>query len=128
LNQKLINLSDVVGSHYEDLNFYKGIDEIIATLQSCNRFFENNKPWELAKNDVNKLACVLHITMETLRMSALALQPIVPVLADQLLNKLNIDNRNWNQIIPSWRKESQIVNPTNLKKENIVLFKKLLIN
>jgi len=128
LNQKLINLSDVVGSHYEDLNFYKGIDEIIATLQSCNRFFENNKPWELAKNDVNKLACVLHVTMETLRMSALALQPIVPVLADQLLNKLNIDNRNWNQITPSWRKENQIVNPTNLKKENIVLFKKLLIN
>lgn len=128
LNQKLESLSDVVGNHYEKLNFYKGIDEIIATLHCCNRFFEYNKPWELAKNDVNKLKNVLHVTLETLRISALALQPIVPVLADQLLNKLNISMRNWNQIAPSWKKENKIVIPTNLKKENIVLFKKLLIN
>lgn len=128
LDQKLEGLSDIVGNHYEDLNFYKGIDEIIATLQCCNRFFEYNKPWELAKHDVPKLVCVLHVTMETLRLSALALQPIVPVLADQLLNKLNVNNRNWNQIVPSWKDENKIVTPTNLKKENIVLFKKLLVN
>lgn len=128
LNKKLDGLSDIVKYHYEELNFYKGIDEIIATLQCCNRFFEHNKPWELAKNDVNKLACVLHVTMETLRISALALQPIIPVLADQLLNKLNINQRSWDHVTPSWKKENIIVNPTNLKKENIVLFKKLLIN
>lgn len=128
LKNKLEDLSNIVKNHYEELNFYKGIDEIIATLQCCNRFFEYSKPWELAKHDVDKLACVLHITMETLRISTLALQPIVPVLADQLLTKLNVSNRNWNQIIPSWKDENIIINPTNLKKENIVLFKKLLIN
>lgn len=128
LNGKLERLADIVGSHYEDLNFYRGIDEIIATLQCCNRFFEYNKPWELAKHDDNKLSCVLHVTMETLRISALALQPIVPVLAGQLLTKLNIDNRNWNQMTPCWNKKYKIINPTNLKKEHIVLFKKLLIN
>lgn len=129
LNKKLECLSDVVGSHYEELNFYKGIDEIIATLQCCNRFFEYNKPWELAKQDINKLECVLFVTLETLRMSAIALQPIVPVLADQLLIKLNIHCRNWNQIRPSWKDKSVIIdNPTHLNKENIVLFRKLLIN
>lgn len=128
LDKKLENLSNIVGGHYEELNFYKGIDEIIATLQCCNRFFEYNKPWKLAKHDINKLSCVLHVTMETLRMSTVALQPIVPILADQLLNKLNIKNRHWDQLIPSWKDENKIVNPTNLKKENIVLFKKLLIN
>jgi len=128
LNEKLKRLSDIVGSHYEDLNFYRGIDEIIATLQCCNRFFEHNKPWQLAKNDVSKLSCVLHVTIETLRISALALQPIVPVLADQLSTKLNIVNRNWNQITPYWKDEHRIINPTSLKKENIMLFKKLLIN
>ncbi|XP_022170807.1 methionine--tRNA ligase, mitochondrial [Myzus persicae] len=128
LQNKLESLADIVGSHYEELNFYKGIDEIIATLQSCNRFFEYNKPWELAKQDVGKLECVLHITMETLRISGLALQPVVPVLADQLLKKLNISNRDWNQMTPTWKDENRIVNPINLKKDNIVLFKKLLIN
>lgn len=128
LNKKLECLSDIVGGHYEDLNFYKGIDEIITTLQCCNRFFEYNKPWKLVKHDVNKLMCVLHVTMETLRISALALQPIVPVLADQLLNKLNIKNRNWNQMTPSWKCKNIIANPTKLKKDNTVLFKKLLIN
>jgi len=128
LNEKLKGLSDIVGSHYEDLNFYRGINEIIATLQCCNRFFEHNKPWQLAKNDVSKLSCVLHVTMETLRISALALQPIVPVLADQLLTKLNIVNRNWNQMTPCWKDVHRIINPTSLKKENIMLFKKLLID
>lgn len=128
LSQKLEGLSDTVGNHYEELNFYKGIDEIIATLQCCNRFFEYNKPWELAKNNVIKLECVLHVTMETLRISAIALQPIVPVLANQLLKKLNISNRNWNQMIPSWKDKNSVIKPSDLKKENIVLFKKVLIN
>lgn len=128
LNKRLEELSEVVGTHYEELNFYKGVDEIIATLQCCNRFFEYNKPWELAKHDVNKLSCVLHVTMETLRVSALALQPIIPVLADKLLNKLNVENRNWDQIVPSWKDENKIVNPTSLKRENFVLFKKLIID
>lgn len=128
LNKRLEELSKVVGTHYEELNFYKGVDEIIATLQCCNRFFEYNKPWELAKHDVNKLSCVLHVTMETLRVSALAFQPIIPVLADKLLNKLNVENRNWDQVVPSWKDENKIVNPTSLKRENFVLFKKLIID
>ncbi|XP_050440867.1 methionine--tRNA ligase, mitochondrial [Adelges cooleyi] len=129
LDQRLNKLADVVAGHYEELNFYKGIDEIVATLQCCNRFFEHNRPWELAKSDdLDKLSSILHVTLETLRMSAITLQPIVPALADRLLNKLNVDNRNWDQIKPNWIDNNEIVNPNCLQNKNIILFKRLIIS
>ncbi|XP_050521203.1 methionine--tRNA ligase, mitochondrial [Daktulosphaira vitifoliae] len=128
LNTRLNILSNTVGNHYEELNFYKGIDEIIATLQCCNRFFEYNKPWQLAKNDAIKLSCVLHITLETLRISALALQPIIPALTNKILNKLNVKSRNWNHVTPSWINKDQYDCPKYINKENNILFKKLVIN
>lgn len=109
-------------------NFYKGIDCIVATLHAGNRFFESQKPWELRKKQLSPhLHCVLHLTMETLRVCGILLQPIVPELSDMLLKKLGIPKEKcmWKYIKPfSW--EQDTLSDTPISAENLTLYKRII--
>ena len=94
----------------------------------ANKFFEMQKPWELKKKqETSHLNAVLHLTMETLRVSGIVLQPIVPDLCDVLLNKLGVSpsRRMWRDIRPfSW--ELREVNDTPISSEKVTLYKRIL--
>uniref|UniRef100_A0A1B6E709 Methionine--tRNA ligase, mitochondrial n=1 Tax=Clastoptera arizonana TaxID=38151 RepID=A0A1B6E709_9HEMI len=121
----LDSLSDEVADHFKQFNFYKGVDVIISTLREANRFFEISQPWKLCKSPDSEhhLACVLHLTMETLRMSSIALQPIVPQIAKLLLDKLQIPHseRSW-----EFTKRQTNDKIRFLNSDKVMLFKKIL--
>ncbi|KAJ6634198.1 Methionine--tRNA ligase, mitochondrial [Pseudolycoriella hygida] len=102
VTQKLVNLVEALPekcfNHYKSYNFYLVVDQVIEVLHSANKFFETTKPWELKKrNEIRQLEAVLAITMETLRICGIILQPIIPVICKALLDKLNVNEnqRNW---------------------------------
>jgi methionyl-tRNA synthetase len=111
-------------------NFYKGIDFIIETLHAANRFFESQKPWELCKkNESSHVNSVLHLTMETLRVCGILLQPIVPALSSALLTKLQIpeEKRMWRDIRPfSWEQGKPCDIP--ISTEKITLYKRIMVS
>jgi methionyl-tRNA synthetase len=123
-------LSDVVKEHFEVCNFYKGIDSIVETIHAANRFFESHKPWELRKGNLSPhLNSVLHLTMETLRVCGILLQPIVPALSDTLLRKLQIseDKRMWRDIRPfSWEQDKLCDIP--ISAEKLTLYKRIMVS
>ncbi|XP_030758905.1 methionine--tRNA ligase, mitochondrial [Sitophilus oryzae] len=92
LLDNLNNLPDLCEQHYNEFNFYKATDAVIATLHSCNLFFETLKPWELKKRPESseELSVVLHLAMESLRISGIILQPLIPNISHVLLNKLGV--------------------------------------
>lgn len=61
----------MVEKHFDDFNFYKGINAVVGTIDLTNKFFDDTKPWILLKNidDTANLNYVLHLTMESLRVS-----------------------------------------------------------
>ncbi|KAF7280894.1 hypothetical protein GWI33_005406 [Rhynchophorus ferrugineus] len=96
VTQALINnlqaLPGICENHYKVYNYYKAVDAIITTLHSANLFFETLKPWELKKRpeSTEQLSVVLHLAMESLRLSGILLQPVIPSISSNLLNKLSI--------------------------------------
>lgn len=84
--------------------FYKGLDCIMACLRDANSFIQFHKPWELVRKEDSenkeKLATVLHITMEVLRVCSVLLLPIIPTLSSKLLTKLNVpeSERHWKNL------------------------------
>nr|CAD7403107.1 unnamed protein product [Timema cristinae] len=130
LVETVTDLPDAVCQHFKECNFYKGIDAIITTLHTTNRFFEIQKPWELVKHpkEQERLDWVIHLTMETLRVCGIMLQPIVPKLAELMLNKLGIleNERMWSHIKPlSWEKELGYTVP--ISKEQTMLFRRIAL-
>lgn len=98
--------TDKCFAHYKAHNFYLAIDHIIEVLHTANNLFETTKPWMLSKSgETDKLEAVLFVTLETLRICAIILQPIVPQLSEQLLDKLMVkpDQRLWSDAMqPRW--------------------------
>lgn len=75
LNCQIASFTGVVTTHYDNYEFYKGVDCIMAQLRQTNGFMESVRPWEL-RNDIEVLNVVLHIIMENLRVCSILLQVI----------------------------------------------------
>ncbi|CAG9862611.1 unnamed protein product [Phyllotreta striolata] len=129
LMENVENLPETCKDHYDEMNFYKSIDAILATLRSANLFFETLRPWELAKAQETrrKLDTVLHVTLETLRIAGVLLQPITPNISKVLLDKINIPVGERTFIHSkhiSWRDKD--FKETDLAPGKVVLFKRIV--
>lgn len=120
-------LPTVCKDHYNSFNFYKVADSIMSTLHMANLFFETLKPWELKKKqEMERLDVVIHLTLETLRISAILLQPMVPNIAKLLLDKINIANNERtfeNAQMFSWKNDN--FKEISLLPEKCILFKRI---
>lgn len=101
----------------------------MATLRATNLFFETLKPWELKKspNSQEELKVVLHLTLETLRVAGILLQPIIPNLSKVILDKLNIPKEeryfcHLNHF--SWNDDN--FETKSLRSDKVVLFKRIV--
>lgn len=128
--QSASTLPDVVLKHYMQGDFYKGLEFIMLHVRDANGFMQLHKPWELAKcDDVDsqkKLDTLLHLVLETLRITGLLLQPIVPSMASDLLTKIGVpeDKRNLNdmQCFLSYAELPNCLQGVTLGQEKTVLF------
>ncbi|CAL8070315.1 unnamed protein product [Orchesella dallaii] len=104
LIKSLEELFDKVETSYYGLNFYRGLEHIMATVRLANLFVEDEKPWVLAKQSPQnpRLLTMLTIVFETLRTTAIIMQPVVPNLSTLVLDRLSIPNeeRSWSNIQP----------------------------
>eukprot|EP00050_Salpingoeca_kvevrii_P000794 m.156097 g.156097 ORF g.156097 m.156097 type:complete len:114 (-) comp10213_c0_seq3:2539-2880(-) len=69
-----------------------------------NVYFDDNKPWVLAKQDdeesTRRLAQILYTTSEALRIGLILLQPIIPTSSEKLLDGLGVaaDKRTFEHL------------------------------
>lgn len=99
LMKKLKKLPTIYEEHCDAFNFYMAVDEIIATLHLTNNFVQEMQPWVLCRDPAMnaKLDTTLALTFESLRIVGILLQPIVPAIAQKILDKINVNanNRSW---------------------------------
>jgi methionyl-tRNA synthetase len=130
LIEDVSTLPDICMGHYSNFNFYKAVDRLIATLHQANLFFETLKPWELKKQPSKwrELDSVLHLTLETLRVCGILLQPIIPNISSNLLNKINVprERRHFSDAKQlSWDNSNFI--GKELSGDKSVLFKRIVL-
>lgn len=99
LLQLLRALSDECSGHYSSANFNRGLEAIMKCLRTANLFVQTEKPWELVKqqNQEQRLEFCLYLALESCRVCAILLQPIIPEMSSVALDKLNVktDERLW---------------------------------
>ncbi|KAF9997489.1 methionyl-tRNA synthetase [Modicella reniformis] len=86
---------------------------IFEVLAEANVHFANNEPWKLVKDPASKdrLDTVLWYAMESVRLAALMLQPIMPTKSSEILDRLGVrgDERSWEfaQLGRGWEKDAE---------------------
>jgi methionyl-tRNA synthetase len=63
---------------------------VFEVVAETNRYFANAEPWKLNKTDPARMRLVLYVTIETLRIAATLLQPIMPGSMGKLLDLLAV--------------------------------------
>ena len=124
----LEELPNKVKKHFQDFDYYLGIDSIMETLRITNDYVQKEEPWVLKKTNQNRLDYVLILGLESLRVTGILLQPIVPKSSDLLLRKLGIaqSKRLWCDAETLLFHSNSIGNNSlSFSKDEIVLFPKI---
>lgn len=79
---------------YDGMQFHLALDKIFTFIRAINRYAEQRAPWKLAKStdaqDALRLKTSLAYMAEGLRLSAVALAPIMPEISKKILALLGI--------------------------------------
>lgn len=117
--------------HFENADFYKGIDQIMAVLRLNNRIYEGAEPWKLVKSiSTNPESFKVYhnlqaITFETLRVCSILLQPIVPKLSNRALSCMRVQDRSWKDACMTLEFGDPNNNIELAAGSNFVLFRRL---
>jgi methionyl-tRNA synthetase len=86
-----------IAAYYDNREYSKAIREIMLLTDLANQYVDGNKPWELAKDPAQKtrLHEVCSVSLNLFRLLTLYLKPVLPVLAAQVEDFLNIPALVW---------------------------------
>ncbi len=78
----------------ETFQIHKALAETWKVLNMANKVIDKSAPWELAKDESKQdlLDDVLYNLMETLRMAAVLLSPVMPEAAGKIMQALGLDS------------------------------------
>jgi methionyl-tRNA synthetase len=89
LGQKL---GSQVSIAYDNLAFRDACEAIITLAHSSNKYIDDLAPWTLFKQDKHpELAQVLYAALESARLSAYLLSPIIPKISTEIYRQLGLD-------------------------------------
>lgn len=99
------------------------LEEIWNVVRVSNRYIEETKPWDLAKDPLKKedLDYVLGTLLEGLRSLAIALTPFLPGTAERIRDQLNMKPPSGLEDLNSWG----VLKAGSLMAEPAVLFPKI---
>ena len=104
----------------QKLNDY--IKSVINISFLTNKYINDEEPWKLKKNNVEKMNNILHIALEQIAKISILLNPIIPYASTKVLNAININTelRNFSFL------SGENIIPNEIKiKELDILFKKI---
>jgi methionyl-tRNA synthetase len=84
----------IIHELYKKNEISKVINEILKISYTLNKYVQDNKPWELLKTDVDKFDKVIYNLLESLRILALELSPILTKKWKEMFDQLGLDESN----------------------------------
>lgn len=94
-----LRLGEQVKHAYEELAFNQACEAILALVQASNKFIDDQAPWSLYKQGhLQAVEQVLYAVLETVRLAAYLLSPIIPNLSGDIYQQLGF-GINFNEQI-----------------------------
>lgn len=90
----VLDLKVKVEENYDNFHFSNALAEIFKVISRANKYIDENAPWVLAKDDSNKerLATVLYNLLETIRIVAVFLNPVMPNTTVEIWRQIGADS------------------------------------
>jgi methionyl-tRNA synthetase len=83
-------LLDQVRVHIDRQTFHEALEEIWKVIRAGNGYIDRQAPWALNKTDKVRMAAVLRVLVDTIRVVATLLQPVMPGSMGRMLDQLGV--------------------------------------
>lgn len=92
--------SETIAAAYETCDYNGAMREILALADRANKYVEDQKPWELRKDESRQteLQEICTIALNLFRQIIIYLTPVLPKLSEQTGELLNDPIQNWDQV------------------------------
>jgi methionyl-tRNA synthetase (EC 6.1.1.10) len=97
LLNELQHSATLIAECYENRDFGRALREIMHLTDKANQYVNDNKPWEIAKQDGEDalLHEICSVSINLFRLLTLYLKPVLPKLAADVEQFLNIPAMTW---------------------------------
>lgn len=83
-------LLDLVRTNIDRQTFHEGLEEIWKVIRAANGYIDRQAPWALNKTDKVRMGEVLRVLVDTIRVVATLLQPVMPGSMGKMLDQLGV--------------------------------------
>lgn len=98
--QEFFDCGDIIAKHYEARNYNQAMRVIIKLANKANQYIDKHKPWQLIKkqNKQTQVHDVTSLAINLFRVLMTYLKPVLPIMAKQVEEFLNIDELHWKDL------------------------------
>lgn len=87
-----------VRMNYEQMNFKDALQRILAFSSVGNKYFQQNEPWKLVKENPEKTREIISFCTLLIKDLSILLAPILPAFSSSLQKQLGVASLTWNDI------------------------------
>ena len=100
-HETLREFADVKGEVEKLLEVFKFRDaqkEAMNLARIGNKYLADTEPWKLAKTDMDRVATILHISLQLVANLAIAFEPFLPFSSERLRQMLHMESFDWEEL------------------------------
>lgn len=83
----------IIEENFEKINLRNAFLEILSLSSEGNKYFNDNKPWEVIKEDKKRANCVLYLCTNLCKTLAILMFPFLPNSSQKILEQLNLKEK-----------------------------------
>jgi methionyl-tRNA synthetase len=96
--EEFVNVKADVEKLLNNFRFRDAQKEAMTLARIGNKYLADTEPWKVAKTDMNRVATIMHLSLQIAANLAIAFEPFLPFTSAKLRTMLNLSSFDWKEL------------------------------
>ncbi len=96
--EEFVNVKAEVEKLLNNFRFRDAQKEAMTLARIGNKYLADTEPWKVAKTDMDRVATIMHLSLQIAANLAIAFEPFLPFTSEKLRNMLNLSTFDWKEL------------------------------
>ena len=96
--EEFVNVKADVEKLLNNFRFRDAQKEAMNLARIGNKYLADTEPWKVAKTDMDRVATIMHLSLQIAANLAIAFEPFLPFTSEKLRSMLNLSTFDWKEL------------------------------
>ena len=96
--EEFVNVKADVEKLLNNFRFRDAQKEAMNLARIGNKYLADTEPWKVAKTDMDRVATIMHLSLQIAANLAIAFEPFLPFTSEKLRTMLNLSTFDWKEL------------------------------